>query len=232
MIDFGTPFDSALQRTKSILFGPFDFGKWLALAFTAWMAQCSAGLISLVQTFGNPGHQPWNGPPSSVSHIAPSSVPNHPPSLIDIYRTVFADQFNTGGLIFVGIMLVFGVVLAWVAMRGKFMFLDNLVFNRAEIKAPWRKFRRQANSLFLINILIGFIFLVGMVIFVGLCISSSVLRGHIAVAMTLISALVLLLVVILPAWIFTILYNAFAVPVMYCTGCLAREALGRVWRMI
>jgi len=33
--------------------------------------------------------------------------------------------------------------------RGKFMFLDNVVHDRAEVSQPWQDFRRLGNSLFL-----------------------------------------------------------------------------------
>lgn len=51
----------------------------------------------------------------------------------------------------------FGLLIAWLNSRGKFMFLHCVATNKAEVKVPWHKFRRQGNSLFLFRIVLGII---------------------------------------------------------------------------
>jgi len=53
-------------------------------------------------------------------------------------------------LIVVGVVVLLALVtlLLWVSSRGKFIFLDNLVHNRAAIVEPWRRFASLGNSLF------------------------------------------------------------------------------------
>ena len=48
----------------------------------------------------------------------------------------------------------FGLAVAalWVSSRGRFMFLDNVVHNRALVVDPWKRFRKQGNSLFLFSL--------------------------------------------------------------------------------
>ena len=61
-------------------------------------------------------------------------------------------------------MIVIGILLSWVSARGKFVFLDNIVRNRAFITAPWREYRSEANSFFLWNLLFGVISIPGLLL--------------------------------------------------------------------
>jgi hypothetical protein len=53
-------------------------------------------------------------------------------------------------------------VVLWLRCRGKFIFLDNVFHDRAEIAEPWRNYKEQGNSLFLWMIGYG---LVGLAVF-------------------------------------------------------------------
>src|SRR5207248_11628103 len=57
------------------------------------------------------------------------------------------------------VALVFSVVIvfAWPRARGRFMLVDCIVKNRGAIAGPWREFRGQGNSYFLLALLAGFI---------------------------------------------------------------------------
>jgi hypothetical protein len=55
------------------------------------------------------------------------------------------------------VVIAVGIVLLWLSSRGKFMFLDNVVHNRAEIARPWRAYRKEGDSLFLWRLVFGFV---------------------------------------------------------------------------
>ena len=48
--------------------------------------------------------------------------------------------------------LLVWLVLNWVGCRGQFMFLDNIVRNRAAIVAPWQRYAWQGNVWFLVHV--------------------------------------------------------------------------------
>lgn len=132
-VEIVAPTSRAWHRMVSILFRPFDLAKWCVLGFTAWLA-------TLMENSGSS----FNGP---------SGDPNSQD--IDEFFSE-AGEFISSNLewiipLAVLIALVFialFVVLTWVSSRGKFMFLDNVVHNRALVGFPWKLFRQQGNSLF------------------------------------------------------------------------------------
>ena len=73
------------------------------------------------------------------------------------------------------LLLVIIILILWLSSRGKFMFLDNVVHDRAQVAAPWYEFRREGNSLFLWSLTVGFA--VFAVIIAYLVVSYSVLLG-------------------------------------------------------
>ena len=40
---YSQPLDHAWRRMKTLLFHPFDLGRWFVLGFTAWLAQLAGG---------------------------------------------------------------------------------------------------------------------------------------------------------------------------------------------
>jgi hypothetical protein len=117
------------------LFHPFDMKKWFVVGFTAFLA----GLLD-----GNGGGGD-NGVHNNVSDFG------------DILEAPYVawswllDNPNWTILIGLGaiFMFVLFVALTWVSSRGKFMFLDNVVQDRALIKQPWFDYKNEANSLFI-----------------------------------------------------------------------------------
>ena len=114
------------------------------------------------------------------------------------------------------------------------MFLDCVVENKAEIRKPWRKFRRLANSLFrfqLSILIISVIFTVLVFFLAGLLITAFK-NSHLMGNFTALIAVVLLVLAVLPIFIalgavikFT---GDFAVPIMYLHGVSCVEA----WRIL
>src|SRR4029453_7122067 len=76
-----------------------------------------------------------------------------------------------GGLIILALV----AAIMWLGARGRFIFTDCIVCNRAAIVAPWREFGAQGNSFFLFSLLAMFcIFFV--VILVALALFFPVIR--------------------------------------------------------
>jgi len=122
---------------KKALFNPFEWSKWFIIGFSAWLAGLAGGSPS-----GNiPARGGRGGGPSSreIGQV---------PSKVWEWLTENPGWFV---VIVLGILFIAAVVAAllWLSSRGKFIFLDNVVHNRAEITAPWKRFRNLANSLFL-----------------------------------------------------------------------------------
>ncbi len=82
------------------------------------------------------------------------------------------------GAIIIPIIIIIAVVLCWLRSRGQFMFVHCVAGNKAEVVAPWNKFARHGNSLFLFRIVLGFIgFLV-----IGIPVAASVFAGFVMCA--------------------------------------------------
>ena len=130
------PLGRAWARMKVILFNPFNLGTWLVIGFSAWLARLAGG--------GGGGGTRLN---LNRDHAA----------------TLHVRQFLRGAwehlrahphwlaLIIVGaaVAAVIFLLLLWISSRGKFIFLDNVVNNRARIVEPWRRFAERGDSLFL-----------------------------------------------------------------------------------
>jgi hypothetical protein len=138
------PISPAIERVKTILFRPFDLGKWFVIGFCAWLAYLGKGGYG-----GGPNMGPRGGPRDfrldEAFHEAKEFVLDNLHWIVPV--AVVA--------VFVGIIL--WLVLTWLSSRGRFMFLHCVAQNKAEIKVPWTKFRRHANSLFLFRIVLGLI---------------------------------------------------------------------------
>ena len=136
---YSEPLDHAWFRMKSILFRPFDLGRWFVLGFTAWLAQLATGYsggasekFRVSDQWDEPSFQGW------VSGVE------------DAVRAFFDHPW---AVLLIGLGLVVGLLfwllILWLSSRGQFMFLDNLVHSRTEVKAPWSDFGNQGDSLFL-----------------------------------------------------------------------------------
>jgi len=140
----------AWNRMEIILFRPFDMGKWFALGFTAWLA-------TILQSSSGGGGPDFSYSGENTQHSV-EGLKGEVATFLDQYGIMILIIF---GLVFL-VMLAIAMVLAWVQARGHFMFLDNVIRNRALVKRPWKKFRRQGNTLFLWNIAVGLIFLLAL----------------------------------------------------------------------
>jgi hypothetical protein len=210
------PFERAWERMKLALFRPFDLHKWFVVGFNAFVAalaesrNASAGWrgrkdMSFREFLDLPA-QAW------------AWLTSHPGWFIGI-----------GFLTMAAIAL--GVVLLWLSSRGKFLFLDSVVHNRAEIAKPWREFRKEGDSLFLWRLVFGIVALIifaafTVFFFVGARQVYYAGLEHSAPVLFLVGMGLTFLVLLMIIGYISLFLNDFVVPVM------AKERLSAVagWR--
>lgn len=150
-----TPIEKAFSTVSRLLFQPVDLAKWFCLGFTAWLAALTnsggGGGLNLSNAFKGESV-------SDTSTALAEWVSAH--LMMVVFLGVFA----------VAIVLMVSLVIGWISSRGKFMFLDNVIRNTANIRAPWAQYRREGNSYFLFSIAYGFAILAIMLVLVTICV--------------------------------------------------------------
>ncbi len=148
------PVNRAIERTKLILFKPFDIGKWFVMGFCAWLACLNQGGFNF--HFNLPSNR-QNGCEPVAGKIE------------DFFRTNPQLAIAIVAAVVILGILIFLLTL-WLSSRGRFMFVDCVAKNKAEVKRPWTEFRSEANSLFKFNLVLSivgivFVLLIGAAIF-------------------------------------------------------------------
>jgi hypothetical protein len=205
------PVSKALDWTGKVLFRPFEIEKWLVLGFCAWLA--------------------WLGEHSFRNG-------NWDRGFDEDFRD---DYHGASGWILDNLAFVMTVVLLvmvvgfavwllflWLSSRGKFMFLDGVLHDRAAVKEPWNRFGTAANALFVLRAVVA----VGMfVVFVGLTVLFLVAVLPIdadeigpAVVLPLVFWIATMLVLGFAGALFAMTVTDFIVPIMWIRGCTVKAA--------
>jgi len=217
------PLSKAIEWAREMLFRPFRLEKWLVLGFCAWLA----GLAECGGPGGNSGarqqgnrreferglHQAWEWVQA-----------NWVPLLI-----VTA--------IIVAVCLALWLLVTWLSSRGKFMFLDGVVHNRAAVVEPWRRLRTRANSLFLFRLvygLVGFGAVIAMLTLLGCLLWVRIgMRRPEPLLLAGVICLVLAMIAVAAAFtLIAMLLNDFVVPLMYLRDRGVVLAWGELGRLI
>lgn len=213
------PITPAINRVKVMLFRPFNLRTWFVIGFCAWLAYLGSG--------GGGGG--GGGPNFNVPHRQ-----GHGAEVRDALNE--AKEFLVDNLywiipvavIIVVLIVGFALLIAWLNSRGRFMFLHCVAENKAEIKVPWRKFKKQANSLFLFRIVLGIISLVVVVLpifgIVALIVMMIAGTGPAVVSISGIVVLGLLILVLSIALFLVKKFTMdFVVPIMFLqmANCMA-----------
>src|SRR6476660_6787017 len=140
-IEIFKPFGEAFELMKKILFQPFDLKKWLVIGFAAWLANLGAGGGGI----GNFNYPDNRREGAQKFNEMIGQIPQ--PVLI------------TGICVLICIVLLLIVLFAWLRARGRFIFLDCIVRNRAAIAEPWKEFRAEGNSFLLFSLLMVLAFI-------------------------------------------------------------------------
>jgi len=140
---------------KKALFDPFDLQKWLIVGFTAFLA----GLSS----WSSGGRAGMN----RGGKLDPETVLYFPQRAWEW----LLDHPIWAAIIFFVAFLLFAIVvlISWLSARGKFMFLDNVVYNRSQVVAPWKEFRNEGNSFFLFSLLFGLVVFALIIAYLAYC---------------------------------------------------------------
>ncbi|HEY3660649.1 MAG TPA: hypothetical protein VGK91_05425 [Candidatus Udaeobacter sp.] len=206
-IEIFRPFGKAFELMKKILFQPFEFRKWLVIGFAGWLANIGAGGAG-IGDFNYPNNR------RDVAQKFNETIGQIPqPVLI------------TGICVLICVFLLVIVLFAWLRARGRFIFIDCVVSNRAAVVEPWKEFRAEGNSFFVFSLLVVVV-LVPVIVVAGLVLIVPFIPGRdqtepgvgfwIGISLTAFISVCLILV-----WA---LASQLMVPTMYRQRCRARLA--------
>ncbi len=221
------PISPALERVKIILFKPFDIGKWFVIGFCAWLAYLGQGgggggggpNFNFGRGFDQRDSQPFHQAKDFVFDNLHWIIP---------------------AVIAVAVLIIaIGVLITWLSSRGRFMFLHCVAQNNAEVKVPWRKFRRQANSLFLFRIVVGIISFIFFALFIGVMVFIAIIaartNAHIG-APAIVGLILLSIIILIPVAIaFALLMKFkmdFVVQIMYLRAYTCTDAWREFWTLL
>jgi MFS family permease len=205
-ISYSQPLSRGFQRMKEALFQPFDITKWFKVGFTAWLA----GLTDC-----NGGSGGYNGGSNNTDW---NDFFNFP----DIAWNWLSDNPIWANLILVGVvfLIIIVSVFIWLSARGKFMFLHNVVHDKSEISEPWHKYRKQGNSLFWFEFVLGwFAFAVFVLLAIYFFVSAKELYfgdyPKPAVFLSILQMMLLFIAYIVFFGYITLFEKDFVIPIMY-----------------
>jgi hypothetical protein len=222
------PITPAIERVKALLFQPFDLGRWFVIAFGAWLAGLGRRGFGFNYQARLPGGHthPEAGPDfHALFEHARSYVMNNLTWIIPL-------------AIALAIFLVaLGVVMAWLRARGNFIFLHCVALNRAEVAVPWNKFARQGNSLFLFNLVLGFVWILASmpVLILMVLTLTRIMHQSQPAPRILLALLPLGLMLLSIGMVFFIIGKLtidFVVPIMFLRGSKCRVAWTEFLRLL
>lgn len=223
-IQYFDPLSRAFGRMKKALFKPFDLSKWFTVGFTAFLA-------GLTDCHHGKGSSDSNG--VKVHDLG---------DIVDFPRNAWdwlVDHPGWFTLIVFGLLflIALAILLTWLSSRGKFMFLDNVVHDRAKVIKPWHEFKTLGNSLFLWRFCFGFICLVLFIMFLVFCygifvsLYESYAPRHTIILAIVGMVLLALLTLIIIAYI-SLFLNDFVIPIMYKNNMRTTRAWGRLLSLL
>jgi len=217
------PIGRAWERMVEICFRPFNFQKWLALGFCAFLA------------FLGRGGGGFNFPSNLGDYGKKGPGEEFDTALRWLQQNLAAVLLVGAGLLLLGLAL--GILLQWLSSRGQFMFLDGVLKNRGAVKEPWARFEELGNRLFYFRLwvgLAGFALLVGLVA-LGVWAAWPAIRARAFDGRLLVALLgpgCFFLLVALALALLEAVLRDFAVPVMYKMEVGPWHALQIVWNQL
>ena len=168
--DFGEILRAAWEWTRTIVFRPFSFKKWIFLCLIALMAgEISSCNLNLNLPLDNQQEQSEQAvaededtssqqmPAADPVTPAPADQAGLPAALIAIFVLL--------GIVIGGALLL---LFAWLYSRFSFIFLESIIRNDASIREPFRRIRKNGNSYFVWNIIFALIFIALLAVWGGL----------------------------------------------------------------
>jgi hypothetical protein len=216
-IGYFEPLGRAINRTKLALFTPFDVHKWFVVGFNAFLA----------------GLADWNHGSGGARGRRQMDFSE----FLDFPRRAWIWLTSHPGwfvaFVFIAaFVVILGVVILWLSSRGTFMFLDNVVRNKAEIAAPWKKYARAGDSLFLWRLIFSLISFwlfaaLGVAFFItGARIYEQNRFSPLPILWILTMAIAFLVLAVLTGYVLLFL-KEFVAPLMYKNGVPATKSWTR-----
>lgn len=143
-IEILRPFSDAFDLMSNMLFRPFHFKKWLIIGFTAWLAHIGGGFNF---NFNYSGRYPSNRNLDFNGNEALQSF-------VDLIHRIPLWLMISGIAALLVVCVAVVVLFLWLRARGRFMFIDCIVKNRAAVVEPWREFQPQGDSYFVFSLLV------------------------------------------------------------------------------
>jgi hypothetical protein len=212
------PLTPAIERVKTVLFRPFDLGKWFIIGFCAWLAELGK------PKGGNGGGNGGDGGFKISFHGRPDlreMVENAKEAIESARMYVEQNMHWIVPVIVLGsvVVIIIWILLMWLSSRGRFMFLHCVVENKAEVAVPWYKFSRHANSLFVFRIVLGVINLVAVAaaIFTGILLfaGAAMAGSGAAVVAIVISVFVSMIALAIVMYLIQKFTTDFVIPIMF-----------------
>jgi hypothetical protein len=230
------PVSPALERVKTMLFKPFDLGKWFTIGFCAWLAFLgegggggggfNSGFNNSFNNHSNAGNTGSTGDSLRHGyHQARDYVLNNLDWIVPVAAAA------------VILLLALGLLILWLSSRGRFMFLYCVALDKAEVAEPWSKFEREANSLFwfrLVLALIGMVMMLPLLGGIALMIVRMVLHGE-PDAGGILLAVGLGLIFFAVAIVFALINKFtedFVVPILFLRGGKCLAAWKEFWGLL
>lgn len=223
-----SPMRGAWNHMQRMLFGPFSFQRWLTIAVGAWLMTIPrGGCVAKPSSFYT--SQP-DGSAFPDSHEIVDVLKTHVFPVLHDYMGVIIGV--SAVLIVIG--LIFGLFFLWLRCRGTFIFLDNVITDRADVGTPWTEFAEHAHSLFLWKIGYGVCMLLLASALGAITAYLAVIPWYQAGGEITASAQVgfgvsvgLWVPYMCLAGLVSLFLYSFVVPIMYHYDLTAREAWGR-----
>ncbi len=198
------PISPAIERVKVMLFKPFELRKWFVIGFCAWLAYLGQGGGG---GGGSNFRVPTEHDQAGFQHAKDFVIDNLP-------------WLIPTAIIGVILMIVIWLIITWLSSRSKFMFLHCVAQNKAEVKVPWTKFRRQGNSLFVFRLVVGIVSFLCLALLVGSSIVFIILfvKNHAHTIVPVVALIFLVPIAIAVGIAFVLFFKFtydFVVPIMF-----------------
>jgi len=220
MVDFGAIIGDSAEWTKKVLFKPFNFKKWLILAFIAIMT----GSMSNGCNF-NDGRNYEESQKGQQEQKQGECVPSD-------------GSAGTAGIdaaaawVILGSVILFIVALlllfTWLGSRFSFVFIDDIVRNDASIRKPFSGNADIGNSYFKFNIVFMLVFLTALAVFIGLGVAIYVKSAFIA----FIPLILVFGAAMLAIGVFMTMLIDLVLPIMYKDRIKALAGIGKAWALV
>lgn len=129
------PLSNAWERTQLLLFEPFRLGRWLTVAFCAWLATIGSHEVSSAVNAG-------------MGKILKDGAARDVVQQFDQWLRNNAEALLASMAIAAVAAVISGLLILWLSSRGRFMFLCCVARNNGTVASSWREYAAEGNSLF------------------------------------------------------------------------------------